>query len=70
MLPSRRGSGVRLYEGLDLQLFILVGWAGAFCLLLGPPGSSLCFSFAPGFRKLFSIVGQLTESVDTSGWLS
>ena len=35
------------YDGPDLKLFILVGWAGASCLLLGPPGSNWCFSFAP-----------------------
>ena len=29
------------------KLFILIGWAGASCLLLGPPGSNWCFSFAP-----------------------
>ena len=36
----------RLYDGPDLKLFILVG-AGASCLLLGPPGSNWCISFAP-----------------------
>ena len=32
------GSGVRLHDGPDLKLFILVGWDRSFCLLLGPPG--------------------------------
>ena len=29
---------VRLHDGPDLKLFILVGWDRSFCLLLGPPG--------------------------------
>ena len=37
------GSGVRLYDGLDLKLFSSVGRAGASCLLLGPSGSNWCF---------------------------
>ena len=49
--------------------FQLVG-AGASCLLLGPPGSNWCLSFAPGFSKVIrrpgiSIVGQLTISVES-----
>ena len=32
------GSGVRLHDGPDLKLFILVGWDRSFRLLLGPPG--------------------------------
>ena len=32
------GSGVRLHDGPDLKLFILVGWDRSFHLLLGPPG--------------------------------
>ena len=32
------GSGVRLYDGLHLKLFSLVGWDRSFRLLLGPPG--------------------------------
>ena len=31
-------SGVRLHDGPDLKLFILVGWDRSFRLLLGPPG--------------------------------
>ena len=34
-------------DGPDIKLFILVGWGRASCLLLGPPGSNWCFSFAP-----------------------
>ena len=30
--------GVRLHDGPDLKLFILVGWDRSFRLLLGPPG--------------------------------
>ena len=32
------GSGVRLYDGPDLKLFILVGWDRSFRLLLGSAG--------------------------------
>ena len=32
------GLGVRLHDGNDLKLFILVGWDRNFRLLLGPPG--------------------------------
>ena len=35
----------------------LVG-TGASCLLLGPPGLNWCFSFAPGFSKLFGAQGS------------
>ena len=52
------GSGVRLYDGLDLKLFILLVGAGASCLSLGPPGFNWCFSFAPGFSKLFGAKGS------------
>ena len=50
------GSGVRLYDGPDIKLFILVGLGrsfGAFCLLLDPPGFKWCFSFVLSFSKLF-----------------
>ena len=33
-------SGVRLYNGPDLKLFILVGWDRSFRLLPGTPGST------------------------------
>ena len=40
------GSGVRLNDGPDIKLFILVVGAGAFFyLLLGPPGFNCCFFF-------------------------
>ena len=32
------GRVVRLHDGPDLKLFILVGWDRSFRLLLGPPG--------------------------------
>ena len=34
------GSGVTLYDGPDIKLFILVGWDRSIHLLLGPPGST------------------------------
>ena len=47
IMVSATGSGVRLYDVPHLTPFILIGWAGASCLLLGPPGFNWCFSFAP-----------------------
>ena len=45
-------SGVRLYDGPDIKLFILVVGARASCLsCLGPPGINWCFTFAPEFVK-------------------
>ena len=32
------GSGVRLYDGTDLKLLILVGGTGALSSVVGPPG--------------------------------
>ena len=40
-------SGVRLYDGPGLKLFILVGRGRSFLSVVGPPGSNWCFSFAP-----------------------
>ena len=37
-LIARRWIGLRLHDGPDLKLFILVGWDRSFRLLLGPPG--------------------------------
>ena len=43
--------GVRLNDGPDIKLFILVGLGRSFfCLLLGPPGFNCWFSFAPVFQ--------------------
>ena len=47
----------------------MLAGAGASSLLLGPPGSNWCFSFAPELvirRPGISIVGQLTQSVESS----
>ena len=38
LFNARRGSGVRLHDGPDLKLFILVGWDRSFRLLLDPTG--------------------------------
>ena len=48
-LVHTSGSGVRLYEGPDLKLLILVGLCGYSCLFLGPTGFNECFSFASDF---------------------
>ena len=45
------GSGVRLNDGPDIKLFILVGLGrNVFCLMLGPPGFNCWFSSAPVFQ--------------------
>ena len=44
------GSGVRLHDGHDLKIFILVGWDRSFRLLLGPPGLNWLSSFASDFQ--------------------
>ena len=74
MLPSLLhvgGSGVRLYGGTDIKLFILVGWGRSFLSVAWPTGVQLVFFFCSGFHKVIrrpgiSIVGQLTESVKSS----
>ena len=49
ILPSliaRGGSGVRLYDGPDIKLFILVGWGRSFLSVAWPTGVQLvCFFF-------------------------
>ena len=56
------GSGVRLCDGSDIKLFILIGFGWSFlsvaCLLLGPSGFNWCFSFTPDFSKLFGAQGS------------
>ena len=44
--PLGRASNSRMAP----TLFMFVVGVGAFCLLLGPSGLSLCFSFAPDFQ--------------------
>ena len=51
------------YDGPDLKLFILVGWDRSFLSVTWPTGVQLMFFFCSGVSKLFSIMGQLTESV-------
>ena len=61
------GSGVRLYDGPDIKLFIYC-WLRPELLVccLALRASTGVFSFAPGFSKLFRAQGQLTESVESS----
>ena len=47
------GSGVRLYDGPDLKLFILVGWGWSFLSVAWPTGVQLVFFFCSGVSKLF-----------------
>ena len=48
--PYIGGSGVRLHDGPNLKLFILVGWDRSFRLLLGSPGLNCLSSFASDFQ--------------------
>ena len=52
------GSGVRLYDGLDLKLFILVGWGRSFLSVAWPTGVQLVFFFCSGVSRLFGDQGS------------
>ena len=52
------GSGVRLYDGPDLKLFILVGWCRSFLSVALPTGVQLMFFFCSGVSKLFGAQGS------------
>ena len=48
MIPSEKdagGSDFRLYDGSDLKLFSLVGWAAAFSSVAWPTGVQLMILF-------------------------
>ena len=49
---------MRLYDGPDIMLFILVGWDRSFLSVAWPTRVQLVFSFAPGFSKLFGAKGS------------
>ena len=51
-------SGVRLYDGTDLKLFILVGWGRSFLSVTWPTGVQLVFFFCSGVSKLFGAQGS------------
>ena len=55
------GSGVRLYDGSDLKLFILVGWGRSFLSVAWPTGVQLIFFVYSEVSKLFDAQG--TQSV-------
>ena len=40
-------------DGLDIKLFILVGWGQSFLSVAWPMGLTGVFSFAPDFSKLY-----------------
>ena len=50
--------GVRLYDGPDLKLFILVGWGRSFLSVAWPTGVQLLFFFCSGVSKLFGAQGS------------
>ena len=47
------GSGVRLNDGPDIKLFILVGWGRSFLSVAWPTGVQLVFFVCTGVSKLF-----------------
>ena len=51
-------SGVRLYDGPDLKLFILVGWGRSFLSVAWPTGVQLVFFFCSGVSRLFGAQGS------------
>ena len=56
---------------INTKLFILVGWGRSFLSVACPTGVQLEFFFCSGFQFVIrltgiSIVGQLTESVESS----
>ena len=63
------GSGVRLYGGPDLKLFILVGWGRSFLSVAWPTGVQLVFFFCSGVTRykiqetLFRVDIQIYNSV-------
>ena len=64
---------VRLYDGPDIKLFMLVGWGWSFLSVAWSTGVRLVFFFCSGLQKVIrrpviSIVGQLTKS-DESAFL-
>ena len=52
------GSGVRLYDGPDIKLFILVGWGRSFLSVAWPTGVQLVFFFCSGVSRLFGAQGS------------
>ena len=58
------GSGIRLYDGRDLKLFILVGWGRRFLSVAWPTEVQLVFFFCSGVSKLFGAQGSpLSDSL-------
>ena len=52
------GSGVSLYDGPDIKLFLLVGWGQSFLSVAWPTGVQLMFIFCSGFSKVFGTQGS------------
>ena len=52
------GSGVRLYDGPDSKLFILVGWDRSILSVAWPAGVQLVFFFCSRVSKLFGAQGS------------
>ena len=61
---------MRLYDGPDIKLFILVGWGRSFLSVAWPTEVQLLLFFCSGLQKVIQrpgiSIGQLTESVESS----
>ena len=52
------GPGVRLYDGPDIKLIILVGWGRSFLSVAWPTGVQLVVFFCSGVSKLLGAQGS------------
>ena len=57
------GSGVRLYDGPDIKLFILVGLGRSFLSVAWPTGVQLVFFFCSGVSRLFGAQGSPSSGI-------
>ena len=49
---------IKLYDGPDIKLFILVGWGRSFLSVAWPTGVQLVFFFCSGVSRLFGAQGS------------
>ena len=59
------GSGVRLYDGPNIKLFILVGWGRSFLSVAWPTGVQLVFLFSPGFSEIHANTPKSSDCKDS-----
>ena len=69
LLLHADGSGVRLYDGPDLKLFVLVGWGRSFLSVAWPTGVQLVFYFCSGVSRLFGAQGSPSSGSLLNLWV-